>query len=191
MFTNLQRALMDLVTALPKKDLANRKEIRDTILELQSELERAIVLTTVYLDGIPRIRAIEARVELLNQLSQAPMKLMDAYNEFKICAGIYGLADKFRSLLSGIHTSVHISNINKFQNLVSQLSNGERIVIDDLRGTTEMLADAARELGGISDDQKFLDRHKAIVQRIQLEREMLDRKRKELISSIRSVLRVL
>ena len=103
MFTNLQRALMDLVTAFPKKDLQNRKEIRDTILELQSELERAIVLTTVYLDGIPRIRPIDARQELLDQLSQAPSRLLDAYNEFKICAGIYGLADKFRTLLSGIH----------------------------------------------------------------------------------------
>lgn len=191
MFTKLQRALMDLVTALPKKDLANRKEIRDTILELQSELERAIVLTTVYLDGIPRIRPVEARDELLNQLSQAPMKLMDAYNEFKICAGIYTLADKFRTLLSGIHSSVHIANINKVPDLVSQLSHGEQIVIDDLRGTTEMLADAARDLGAISDDQEYLDRHSALVQRIQLEREMLDSQRKELLTSIRGLLKML
>ena len=48
-------ALSDLVVALPKKNRENRKEIREVVLSVQTEMERAIELAILYIDGTKRI----------------------------------------------------------------------------------------------------------------------------------------
>ena len=143
LFDEIRKALMDLATSLPKINRENRKEIREIVLELQSELERSLTMAIFYLDCVSRIKP---RPELLDHLYSAPMKLMDTYNQFKVCAGLYGLADRFQDVFSSLKGSIAVGQVSALENLVRDLSNGERMVMDGLRDMTGMLADFARQL---------------------------------------------
>jgi len=48
MFEALREALVKAVTRLPKLNRENRKLIRETVLSLQAELERALTLAMYY-----------------------------------------------------------------------------------------------------------------------------------------------
>ena len=76
-------ALSDLVVTLPTKNRKNRKEIREVVLSVQAEMERAIELAILYIDGTKRIVSDH---ELIDHLMGASNNLMSSYNEFKICA---------------------------------------------------------------------------------------------------------
>jgi DNA-binding cell septation regulator SpoVG len=124
-------ALSDLVVALPKKNRENRKEIREVVLSVQTEMERAIELAILYIDGTKRIIPDQ---ELIVHLQGASSNLMSSYNEFKICAGLYGLADRFDEVFSSIKGAINAEQINAVEDLIRSLANGESLVIDGLRG---------------------------------------------------------
>lgn len=88
---DLVKKLSNLVVALPKKNRANRKEIREVILSVQTEMERAIELAILYIDGTKRIIPDQ---ELIGHLQGASSSLLSSYNEFKICAGFIGCTRK-------------------------------------------------------------------------------------------------
>ena len=69
---DVRKGLMDLATSLPKLNRENRRNMREVVLVLQSELDRSITLAILYLDGVSRIKT---RSELLDYLYSAPSKL--------------------------------------------------------------------------------------------------------------------
>jgi len=185
LFDEIRKALMDLVVVLPKLNREHRKEIREVVLQLQSELERSITLAIFYLDGVSRIKP---RQELLDHLYHAPQSLMDTYNEYKICAGLYGLADRFNEWFSSIRGSVNVNQIQSVETLIRDLAGGERLVIDGLRGTTQTLADAARELE-LLHDEEYEERKAALYERVALERNELRNQIEWLSRTVRDVLK--
>lgn len=169
LFDDIRKALMDLATSLPKLNRDNRKEIREIVLQLQSELERSITLAIFYLDGVSRIGPTP---ELLDHLYSAPVKLMDSYNQFKICAGLYGLADRFHDLFSSLKGSIALGNISSIESLIRDLSRGERTVVEGLHDMTTMLADFARELEQLQGAEFDAKRQNLLV-RVDLQRNEL------------------
>ena len=170
LFDEVRKGLMDLATNLPKMNRENRKEIREVVLALESELDRSIMLAILYIDGVSRIKP---RQELLDHLYGAPTTLMEAYNQFKICAGLYGLADRFDEVFSTVKGSISIGHVATVTDLIRELSNGERMVIHGLRGMTDMLAESARELEKLSDGADFNERRSRLLDRLDIERNEL------------------
>ena len=158
-------ALSDLVVALPKKNRENRKEIREVVLSVQTEMERAIELAILYIDGTKRIIPDQ---ELIVHLQGASSNLMSSYNEFKICAGLYGLADRFDEVFSSIKGAINAEQINAVEDLIRSLANGESLVIDGLRGVTEKMYDYGNELSNLSGNDFDHTKLEAI-QRLELE----------------------
>ncbi len=183
----ITEALKDLVVVLPKKNRENRKEIRDVVLSVQSEMERAIELAILYIDGTKRVIPDQ---ELIDHLLNASSKLMSSYNEFKICAGLYGLADRFGEVFSSIKGSINIGQINSVEELIRDLSNGERLVMDGLRDITGKMHAYGNELSTLSGDD-FDEKKREALERIDLEvismRDQLELFRK----SVKSILKLM
>jgi hypothetical protein len=158
-------ALSDLVVVLPKKNRENRKEIREVVLSVQSEMERAIELAILYIDGTKRVIPEQ---ELVDHLTGASSKLMASYNEFKICAGLYGLADRFDEVFSSIKGSINYGQIKAVEDLIRDLGNGESLVIDGLRDVTEKMYTYGSELSNLSGDD-FNKKKIEALERIELE----------------------
>ncbi len=168
-FESLRKALLDAITSLPKLNRDNRKKVRDTVLVLQAEIERALTLAMYYLDGVPRI---QSQNELIDHLAAAPMKLLDSYNQYKICAGIYGLADEFEEVFSSLPGAIDVKSIQAVKTLVRDLANGERLVLDGLRNTMLLLADCANELRALNGEA-YADKKKIVQDKVALERTHL------------------
>lgn len=147
LFDDVKSAFQALLS-LNQVNHDNRKLIREVVLALQANLEESLTLTIYYLDGAGRIRD---RDELLEHLYNAPMKLMGTFNQLKVCAGLYDLADRFGQVFDSLKGSIALGDIQAVGQLVASLERGERMVMDGLRDTTHQLADAARELQPLAD----------------------------------------
>lgn len=113
---------------------------------------------------------------------------MDTYNQFKICAGLYGLADRFHEVFSTIKGAVSIGQVSSLENLIRSLANGERTVIDGLRNMTDMLADSARELDKLPDGPAFDEKRQQLLERVDLEKKDLKSQTDWLNRTVRDVL---
>jgi hypothetical protein len=169
LLSDITKTLSNFVAALPAKNTANRKEIREVVLSVQTEMERAIELSILYIDGATRIKP---KNEFLQHLREAPTRLMDSYNEFKICVGLYGLADKFSQVFSTVRGSIHLTEIQNVEQLIRSLARGERIVMDGLRDITQTLADEARLIESLGD-LEYDESRKQVDVRISFEVETL------------------
>ena len=158
-------ALSDLIVTLPKKNRENRKEIREVVLSVQTEMERAIELAILYIDGTKRIVPDQ---ELIDHLRSASSNLMRSYDEFKICAGLYGLADRFDEVFSSIKGAINISQIKTVEGLIRDLANGESLVIDGLRDSTGRMYTYGSDLDSLSGDD-FDQKKSEAIQRLDLE----------------------
>lgn len=165
----IRNVLLDLVKVLPELNRSNRKELRDVVLELEAELERSLTVAILYLDGVPKIKP---KQELLDHLRNAPAKLMESYSQFKICAGLYGLADRFGEVFSSIKGSVAVGQISSVDTMIKSLASGERMVIDGLRNMTQMMSDAALELDQL-EGMEFENGREQLLKRVGLERNEL------------------
>jgi len=165
-FEVLREALVKAVARLPKLNRENRKIIRETILLLQAELERALTMAMYYLDGASRIKE---KQELIEHLSLAPQKLLESYNQYKICSGIYGLADEFKEAFTSLPGALDIQSIESVKSLITSLAGGENMVVDGLRNTTLLLADCANELV-LLDGDEYENKKREVLARVSLER---------------------
>lgn len=180
-------ALSDLVVTLPKKNRENRKEIREVVLSVQTEMERAIELAILYIDGTKRIIPDQ---ELIDHLQGASSNLMSSYNEFKICAGLYGLADRFDEVFSSIRGSINIGQIKAVEDLIRDLANGESLVVDGLRGITEKMYVYGNELSSLSGDD-FDQKKSEIFQRLDLEVQTMRSQLNGFRKSVRDILKLM
>jgi hypothetical protein len=180
-------ALSDLVVVLPKKNRENRKEIREVVLSVQSEMERAIELAILYIDGTKRIIPDH---ELIGHLTGASSNLMSSYNEFKICAGLYGLADRFDEVFSSIKGAINIGQIQAVENLIRDLANGESLVIDGLRGITEKMHTYGNDLSSLSGED-FDQKKSEAIQRLDLETQSMRSQLNVFRKSVKDILKLM
>lgn len=180
-------ALSDLVVTLPKKNRENRKEIREVVLSVQTEMERAIELAILYIDGTKRIIPEQ---ELIGHLQGASSNLMSSYNEFKICAGLYGLADRFDEVFSSIKGAINVGQIKAVEDLIRDLANGESLVIDGLRGITEKMYTYGNDLNSLSGDD-FDSKKSQIILRLDLEVQNMRSQLNVFRTSVKEILKLM
>ena len=180
-------ALSDLVVALPKKNHENRKDIREVVLSVQTEMERAIEVAILYIDGTKRTTSEQ---ELILHLQGASGSLMNSYNEFKICAGLYGLADRFDEVFSTIKGSINLGQLQTVEKLIRDLANGESLVVDGLRGITEKMYNYGSELSVLSGDD-FEQKRDEIIQRLELEVQSMRAQLNVFRKSVRDILELM
>lgn len=179
--------LSDLVVILPKKNRENRKEIREVVLSVQTEMERAIELAILYIDGTKRIIP---KQELIVHLQGASSNLMSSYNEFKICAGLYGLADRFDEVFSSIKSAINVGQIKAVEDLIRDLANGESLVINGLRVITEKMYTYGNDLSNLSDDD-FESKKLQVIQRLDLEVQSMRSQLNMFRKSVKEILKLM
>lgn len=142
LFTDLKDACIELVAVLPKLNDSQRKEMRDILLQLKGDLTDSLVLAEQYLNGV---RRSTRDVDILDQLYNAPSKLIGAYNEFKICAALYHLDDRFNQWFSAIKGTVNAGNVKTVRKLIRRIADGERFVVCELEAVLRELPDYAKQ----------------------------------------------
>ena len=155
-FTN---AGLNLVKLGPKLDRTQRREMRDAVGELADELNRALVLTETYLAGAKN--AGDAG-ELARHFRDAPNRLMQDFHEYKVCGGLYDLEDRFKRIFDPMKLSVSVGNAGEFTALIQSLSQGERMILDDLDELMQRLRRLADEIDLATPDEYEAVRAKAL-----------------------------
>lgn len=175
-------AAKSIITVGASTNATARQEIRDVVGKLGDELDRALSITDSYLVGAKF--SIDDN-ELSRYLADVDGKLMNSYYEHHICAGLYHLADKFEQIFAPTRFSVSISNYNEIPRLVSELKNGEQVVLDDLTDIVKKLRDYSQELstGSMSREQVLssVEYHREEIYRY---RNKVKRQRRTLLSKI-------
>ncbi len=179
--------LVSIIKIGPKLNRQQREEIRTITGELGDELQRALKMVVMYLEKAPRISEDQAYSDYL---SNATAKLLNAFNEFEICSGIYGLHDRFNQAFDPVKYSVNLGSMNKIHDLIDSLSDGERMVIDGMDKLSEDLREMAWEFDAASDEDKEAMR-KQINTFIKSSIRSIESDRKNIKRTVREVLNVM
>lgn len=142
LFSDLKAACRDLVDVLPSLNDSQRKEMRNILLQLKGDISGSLVLAEQYLNGILRSTR---ESDILQQMNDAPVRLMHAYNEFKICAALYHLHDRFEQWFSSIKLTVNATKINAIRDLIKRVAGGERFIMDELQVVLRELPNIAQQ----------------------------------------------
>jgi hypothetical protein len=148
---DLKSACIDLIKILPELNDAQRKEMREILLLLKSDLTDSMVIAEHYLRGVKRATIEQDK---LDQLYNAPSTLLNTYNELKICAALYHLHDRFFQWFSTIKGAVDVQNITKIKKLISGIRYGEKYIVKGLRTVIRKLPDLADKIRKSKDKEK-------------------------------------
>ena len=151
-FTTFVKAAKTVITLGASLNAQARQEIRTVVGELGDEFDRALMLTDSFLVGAKFSRDDP---ELARYLADVDNKLRSSYHEHHLCAGLYQLADKFEQLFDPTRFSVDWHHSDELRQLISELKNGEQVVIDDLGDIAAQLRDLSAQLhdGQLQRDQ--------------------------------------
>ncbi len=177
------KAIVSIVKFGGKLNKDQREGVRKVVGELADELDRALRLAQFYLEGAKNIRD---KNELSEYLRSGSQKLMGSYSEYKICAGLYDLHDRFDQIFDPVKLAVAIGNIDKIHALIDSLSHGERMVIDDLDSLFVSLRDLADELDASSQDEEE-SLKKEIQVMLKIEHSKLEEHRNTIKETMRQV----
>lgn len=166
-----------------KLNKEQREEIRNVVGELADELDRSIRLTQFYLEGIKNLKNKD---EIIEYLRDGSNKLLHSYSEYKVCAGLYSLHDRFDQIFDSVKLSVSVGNIDKIHNLIDSLSNGERMIIDGQQTLLNSLREFADELDLTSSDDEP-DLRKEIIVNLNIEHATLELHRNTIKTTMRQV----
>ncbi|MCL4181565.1 MAG: hypothetical protein KJ072_27985 [Verrucomicrobia bacterium] len=142
LFSDLKDACIDIVKVLPSLNNTQRREIRDILLQLKRDLTDSIVLAEQYLNSI---RRSTRENDILQQMYDAPSRLLQAYNEFKICAALYHLHDRFDQWFSSVKATVKVQNVRAIRALITRIADGEQFVMQELETLLRALPTYAQE----------------------------------------------
>lgn len=183
-FGQLRKAIADLVLVLFRLNADTRKELREVLVEFQSEMERVMTVAILHLDGIRRIKD---KAELIAYLDGAESSLLHSCNQHKICAGLYELADRFKQVFDPVRGAVDLTRVASLADMIRTLAGGERSVLEGLRDTITMLHEQATDLSALSGPE-YDERLTTLHQRVAMERDELRRKQKWLSDTVADVL---
>ena len=71
----------------------------------------------------------------MDYLIESETKLFESFREFRICADIRNLEDKFKQAFNPIKASVDLGNFSEIKSLISELEDHERLVFDMIQST--------------------------------------------------------
>ncbi|MGJ8678091.1 MAG: hypothetical protein ACSHX0_11280 [Akkermansiaceae bacterium] len=177
------KSITNIVRIGGKLNNDQRKEIRDLVGELGDELDRAIRLAQFYLEGGKGIRD---SLEMSDYLVSGSHKLMGSYHEYKICAGLYALHDRFDQIFDPVKLAISVGSIQKIHDLINDLSHGERMVIDDLDSMFLSLKELANDLQNAAPDEEEGIKN-SIKVALKIEHQSLEEHRKRIKMTMREV----
>lgn len=172
-------AARSIISLGAETNAAARQEIREVVGKLGDELDRALSLTDSYLVGA-KFSIDDA--ELSRYLADVDGKLRGSYREHHICAGLCQLADKFEQIFDPARFSVSLQNYTEIPQLISELQNGEQVVLDDLDEMVNTLRDYSSQL------YSGLMVRAQVLQAVEYHREEIGRYRKQIKQKRRSLL---
>lgn len=164
-------AVKPIISLGASTNAACREEITKAVGSLNDELIRALDLVDSHLVGAKF--SIDDN-ELSRYLAHTDGTLMTSFKEFHICASLYSLADKFDQIFSPIKLSVNVANLAEIKNLIKELANGEKIIIDDLQDILNELRNYSSQLHSgvtiredvllaIETHRREINRHKSLI----------------------------
>lgn len=128
----------EFIRLAPKVNGDNRERIRTVVLSLSSELERGCDVIALYLQGAKRCDSAD---HIRHYLGDPRRRLLEQFDEFNICHGLYTLHDEYRQLFNSIRLSVDMGEYRNIGALLTHLVSRERAVIDEvLDGMQEITA---------------------------------------------------
>ena len=169
-------AIKPLVTLGASTNASCRQEIREVVGNLSDELDRALSLADSYLAGA---QYSKDDAELSRYLSDVDKALMNSFLEHHICAGLYNLADKFNQVFDPTRFSVSLQHYREIPDLITQLKQGERAVLDDLDDITKQLRDYGGRLS-LASQMNATNIKKDIFNAIKYHRDKLGNYRKQI-----------
>jgi len=126
----------------------NRAEICKVVITLSDELDRALSLIIIYLEGA---RNIDDDDKLEDFLHNMRGKLLDTCNEFHVCGALYDLSDRFSQLFDSIKGSVSIGKTDEIERLLWSLKDRERSILDGISKALEQIESVSRRTKGRSE----------------------------------------
>lgn len=143
LISEIKDVCKEIITALPMLNNTERREIRGIILQLKKDLTDSLVLAEQYLSGVERAKR---ESDLIDLLQNAPPRLLETYNEFKICAALYHLHDRFGQWFSAVSGAINVKNIQTVKCLIGRIADGERYIIRELEDVIRELPTFAYQL---------------------------------------------
>ena len=166
LFSSLQQACIDLIKVLPELNDNQRKEMREILLQLKSDLSDALIIAEQYFRSIQRT---SEESEMLNQMYDAPSQLINTFNELKICSSLMHLHDRFNQWFNKVKASVNTKHLDKIEKLLAQIADRERFVVENLEDIIRELppiADKIREAASEDKKDEILNAKKGITHAI-------------------------
>jgi hypothetical protein len=141
--------LIDMVLVVPKLTKLNatlRQDIRDAVGVVADELTRGLGLVESRLEGakvLARSSQRGSKAALRTYMAETQGKLFEAFSEFKICRGLRETRDRFTRPFDLARASVRVGNVRKIDQLLHELENDERLIIDEVGPFISELSTAA------------------------------------------------
>jgi len=143
--------------ALPKaisKNRELREEIRGIVGDLADDLMNGLSIVVMRLRAARRIGDDK---EFLNYLSESEQQIFTSFSEFRVCADLRNLEDRFNRFFDPARTAVEIGNISEVNNLISSLEDYERIVFDMVQSPWGEITNAVNQNESREVIQKLID----------------------------------
>lgn len=146
------------VKFIPKaisKNKEIREEVRSIIGDLADDINSGLSIIIMRLRASKRITD---DYEFSDYISDSEHQIYTSFSEFKVCAGIRNLEDRFNSIFDPTRTAVDISSIEEVKNLVSTLENHERLIYDMLSSNMKEIQESVRNQDNRVDTHLLIDR---------------------------------
>ena len=149
LITSFLESAKAVVTLGASVNRSNRQNVISIVNDLHGELTRGLFLTDSYLRGVKNAENFST---LSTYLRDAETKLMHTFLEHHVCAGIYGLRDRLSGVFDPAQHSIDMNTKDQVIKLIHELSNGERMIIDDVQDMILAFREFADELDAASSD---------------------------------------
>lgn len=146
------------IGAIPKAVSRNRQlreEIRGIVGDLADDLISGLNLVSMRLRASKRIADDD---EFLQYLAESEGKIFATFSEFRVCADLRNLEDRFERFFDPARAAVEVAHVSEVRNLISSLEDHERLVFDMVHEPWKAIDDAVNS--GIPREQihRLLDK---------------------------------
>jgi hypothetical protein len=162
-----------------------RQDIQTIVGELADELQRSIDLLNIYFDGI---KGSGDNNKLAAYLREGSNKVFTSFQEFRVCAGLYELKDRFKGIFDPVGASVGMGNKGTIVRLIDDLAYGERMVFDDLSDIFDTLRQYAGRLDSAQNETEENKIKDALLSEVQDFKNVLGKNKEDIKNTARAII---
>jgi hypothetical protein len=131
-----------------------RRKIRNCVLQLSSDLGRAVGLIVNYLEGAKTISIEQGKVDYLRN---ARSELLDTCNKFHICGSLYELCDEFNQIFNPVKATVAADKMSQIQRFLDALQYRETSIINDIDDVFDRLDQFSYDFSISNDNSETME----------------------------------